>query len=102
MSSSPTLAREIQPSEIVARRRYAFLARLISLGCVLSSPVWLWALLFSVNQDAQAPSLIFVPLIIVVCVVMFIPLWSGDPYLKQLLSAGILARFAAASLRSEE
>ena len=98
MSSSPTLAREIQPSEIVARRRYAFLARLISLGCVLSSPVWLWALLFSVNQDAQAPSLIFVPLIIVVCVVMFIPLWSGDPYLKQLLSAGILARFAAASL----
>jgi hypothetical protein len=98
MSSSPTLAREIQPSEIVARRRYAFLARLVALGCVLSSPIWLWALLFSVNQDAQAPSLIFVPLMVAACIVAFAHLWRGDRYLEQLLSAGILARLAAASL----
>ena len=98
MSSFPTLAPNIQPPELVARWRYGLVVRLVALGCVLSSPIWLWALFFSAIQDAYAPSLIFIPLIVISCVVAFLPLWRGDPYLKQLLSAGILARLAAASL----
>ncbi len=98
MSSIPTLAPSIQPPELVARRRYRLLVRLVALGCVLSSPIWLWTLFFSAVQDIYAPTLIFVPLIVLGCVVAFMPLWRGNPYLKQLLSAGILARLAAVSL----
>ena len=98
MSSSPTLALDIQPTELVARRRYTRLARLTAMGCLLSSPIWLWALFFSIPQDVDVPSLIFVPLIVVACMAAFIPLWRGNPYLRQLLRAGILARLAAASL----
>jgi hypothetical protein len=53
---------------------------------------------FSAPQDVYAPSLIFTPLIVIACLVGFIPLWRGNPYLKQLLGAGILARLAATSL----
>jgi hypothetical protein len=72
--------------------------RAIAVGCLLSSPIWLWTLFFSADQDGYAPSLIFVPLIVLVCSVAFIPLWRGNPYLKQLLSVGILARLVAVSL----
>ena len=98
MSSIPALALDIQPTELVARRRYTRLARLTAMGCLLSSPIWLWALFFSISQDVDVPSLIFVPLIVVACVAAFLPLWRGQPYLRQLLRAGILARLAAASL----
>ncbi len=98
MSAIATLARDIQPAENVSRRRYGLVIRLVSLGCLLSSPIWLWALFFSVVQDVYAPSLIFVPLIVLGCVSAFVPQWRGNPYLKQLLSAGILARLSAASL----
>ncbi len=98
MSAIATLARDIKPAENVARRRYGLTVRLIALGCILSSPVWLWALFFSAAQDVYAPSLIVVPLVVLGCVVTFMPLWRGNPYLKQLLSTGILARLAAVSL----
>jgi hypothetical protein len=98
MSSIPVFVPEIQPDEIVARRRYSLLMRLLTLGCILSSPVWLWALFFSAVQDVYAPSLIFSPLIVIACAIGFTPLWRGNPFLKQLFSAGILARLVAASL----
>ncbi|HWS97808.1 MAG TPA: hypothetical protein VN620_15185, partial [Candidatus Methylomirabilis sp.] len=97
MSSIPTAATQNLPARN-AHRRYGRVLRLITLGCILSSPVWLWALLFSADQDSYAPSLIFVPLIIFGCGVAFMPLWRGNPYLKELLTAGILARLSAASL----
>lgn len=96
MSSIPAATQTYLPRN--AHRRYGRVLRLITLGCILSSPVWLWALLFSADQDSYAPSLIFIPLIVFGCGVAFIPLWRGDPYLKELLTAGILARLAAASL----
>lgn len=98
MSAIATLARDIQPVKNVARPRYGLVIRLVSLGCLLSSPIWLWALFFSAAQDVYAPSLIFVPLIVVGCVVTFMPLWRGNPFLKELLSTGLLARLAAVSL----
>jgi hypothetical protein len=97
MSTVSTLAREIQPGTLVSLRRYALVVRLVSLACILSSPVWLWALFFSV-EEVYLPSFIFVPLFVVGCVMAFIPLWRGNRYLKHLLSAGILARLAAAGL----
>jgi len=97
MSSIPTAVTQNLPARN-AHRRYGRVLRLVTLGCILSSPVWLWALLFAVDQDSYAPSLIFVPLIIFVCGVGFMPLWRGNPYLKELLTAGILARLSAASL----
>jgi hypothetical protein len=98
MSAIAALARDIQPLNNLARPRYGLVIRLVSLGCLLSSPIWLWALFFSAAQDVYAPSLIFVPLIVVGCVVTFMPLWRGNPFLKQLLSTGLLARLAAMSL----
>jgi hypothetical protein len=74
------------------------LIKLVIFVCVLSSPIWLWALLFSALQDVYAPSLIFTPLIVMACIAGFMPLWRGRPDLKQLLSAGILARLVATSL----
>src|SRR5215472_15490430 len=98
MRPPPALLRDIPPHEIVARRRYRLLARVVALGCILSSPVWLWSLFFSSIQSSELPSLIFVPLMVTGCVVAFMPLWQGNPYLKQLLGTGILARLVAASL----
>lgn len=101
MSVAPIQIAPLQsalPVETRARGRQALVLRLVTLGCVLSSPVWLWALLFSFVQGPVGPSLIFVPLGVLGCVVSFMPLWRVNPYLKQLLGAGILARLAAASL----
>ncbi|HEY4930148.1 MAG TPA: hypothetical protein VII23_01145 [Terriglobales bacterium] len=58
MSAIPSLARDVQTAENVARQRCGLVVRLVALG-------WLG---------------------------------RGDPFLKQLLSAGILARLAAVSL----
>jgi hypothetical protein len=98
MRLPPALLRDIRPREIVARRRYRLFARMVALGCILLSPFWLWSLFFSVIPGTHLPSLIFVPLMVIGCVVAFMPLWQGKPYLKQLLGTGILARLAAASL----
>ncbi|HMH12534.1 MAG TPA: hypothetical protein VK578_05455 [Edaphobacter sp.] len=88
--------------ESVQRRcewfRYSLIIKLVVAACFLLSPLWLWALFFSNSQAPYAPSLVFVPLAVIGCMVGFMPLWRGDPYLKQLLRAGILARLAAASL----
>ncbi|MBV8808802.1 MAG: hypothetical protein JO033_09015 [Acidobacteriaceae bacterium] len=98
MSLLPTLRYDIKPFESAARRRYMLAARLVVLGCILSSPIWVWLLFFSAVQDTHAPSLIFVPLIVVTCVIGFMSQWRGKPHLKQLLGTGILARLVAASL----
>ncbi len=98
MSTIATLARDIQQAENASRRRYSLVIRVIFLGCILSSPIWVWALFFSVAQYSYVSSLIFVPLIVLGCLVAFLPLWRGNPYLKQLLSVGILARLTATSL----
>ena len=98
MSTVPAFVPNIHPVIDGRSRRYLLVGRLVALGCILSSPVWLWALFFSAAEDALAPSLIFTPLIVVACVVGFTPLWRGNPYLKNLLGAGILARLAATSL----
>jgi hypothetical protein len=98
MSSVPLSVPDIQSVQNVTRRRYSLLLRLVGVGCILLSPIWLWALLFSAVQDVYTPSLIFTPLIVIACVLGFMPLWRGNPYLKQLLGVGILARLAATSL----
>ena len=93
----PTLPSNIKPFEIAARKRYTLLVRVVVLGGILSSPIWIWVLLFSAVQDTYVPSLLFVPLIVVICVVGFMPLWRGKPQVKQLLGTAILARLVAAS-----
>ena len=98
MSSSPTSAAQFYPPDRITGRRCSLVLRVVAVGCLFSCPIWLWALFFSADQDVYAPSLIFVPLIVLACTVAFIPLWRDNAYLKQLLSAAILARLAAVSL----
>ncbi|HEY4930154.1 MAG TPA: hypothetical protein VII23_01175 [Terriglobales bacterium] len=97
MISAPAIAPDIRPDQI-AFRRYGLLLKVVALVCILSFPVWLWALFFCAEQDVYAPSFIFTPLFVVACAVGFMPLWRGNPYLKRLLMTGLLARLAVTSL----
>jgi hypothetical protein len=85
--------------EVRASVRYLNLARLIAMVGVLCLPFSLWGLFWSSPRDYPfLSSMMFVPLAIYGCVLLFNRVWRGDKLIKSLFAAGIAARLAAAGL----
>jgi hypothetical protein len=79
--------------------RYKFILKIITVACLLTLPVWMSALFFSSPWDySYTASMVWVPLILIACLFSFSHLWRRNPYLRQLLGAGILARVAFTGL----
>ena len=84
-------------AEARAWTRYINMARLAGFVAVLCTPFALWALFWSSPQDYPfLSSLLYVPLVIYCCVLLFKRLWRGDRFVKLLFGGGIAARVVAA------
>jgi hypothetical protein len=78
--------------------QYSRVIRLVAFASIATSPLWLVALFFTSPQDySYASSLICVPLLAVVCAVVIAHFTQGDPYLRRLSMASLVAHMAASS-----
>lgn len=84
-------------AEARAWAQYIKVAR-TALWCgIFAAPFALWALFWtSPNDYPYLSSMLFVPLAVGGCVLLFMPIWRGDGFAKLLLGAGIGFRLAAA------
>src|ERR1019366_4465782 len=77
--------------------RYHNIARLPGFVGIACSPFALWALFWTSPRDYPfLSSMLFVPLVIYGCVMLFSRLWRRDRFVKLLFGAGITLRLAAA------
>jgi hypothetical protein len=77
--------------------RYHNIARLAGFVGIACSPFALWALFWTSPRDYPfLSSMLFVPLVIYGCVMLFSRLWRRDRFVKLLFGAGITLRLAAA------
>jgi len=70
----------------------------MALWCgIFAAPFALWALFWTSPDDyPYLSSMLFVPMAVGGCVLLFMPVWRGDRFAKLLLGAGIGFRLAAA------
>ena len=86
-------------AEIRAWTRYFNIARAAAVVGILGAPFSLWALFWTSPRDYPfLSSMLFVPLVILGCAMLFSRLWRGDRFVKLLFGAGIAVRLAAAGL----
>ena len=79
--------------------RYLLIFKIVVLLGVFSCPFWLSGLFFTSPRDySYLSSLVCVPLLAIVCAAAVAHVSQGDPYLRWLLSAGLVAHMAFSSL----
>src|SRR5271165_352102 len=79
--------------------RYVLVAKLVTVVSIVTCPFWLSALFFTSPQVYPVTSsLICVPLLAIVGAVAVAHFTQRDPYLRRLLTAGLVAHMAASSL----
>ena len=74
--------------------------RLVAVVSIITSPLWLSALFFSIDPHYYSftLSLIGVPLLVLVSAVVILHFTQRDPYLRRLLLTGLAARMAASGI----
>jgi hypothetical protein len=93
-----TIHDPIKVAQLRLISRYALVVKVVAIVTVSSSPFWLGALFFTSPRDySYTSSLICVPLIALVCAVAVAHFTQGEPYLRRLLMAGLVAHMAASS-----
>jgi hypothetical protein len=86
-------------SEMRAWTRYYNIASLMTKVGILCAPFSLWALFGTIPGDYPfLSSILFVPLVVYGCVLLFAPLWRRDRFVKLLFGAGIAMRIVAAGV----
>jgi hypothetical protein len=86
-------------AELRSDHRYRFIIKIVFVFCLLTLPLWMSALFFSSPWDyAYLASMLWVPLMLVVCALGFNRVSHGDSYLRDLLGAATLARLAFTGL----
>lgn len=89
-----------QIAKLAERRawvRYHSIARLAGFVGILCSPFALWALFWTSPGDYPfLSSMVWVPVVVYGCVLLFSRLWRRDRFIKLLFGAGIALRLAAA------
>jgi len=99
ITTSRTIYNPAQWALILEIRRYTLISKLVVISGVFSCPFWLSALFFTSPRDySYLSSLVVVPLLAVICMGMVTHVSQGDPFLRWLLGAGLVAHMAFSSL----
>ncbi len=99
VSSKRTIYDLTSPAELRANSSYELFLKIITVLCLFTLPLWMSALFFSSPWDyAYLASMLWVPLILILCLLGLSRAWRKDPYLRRLFGAGILARLMFTSL----
>jgi len=79
--------------------RYLLIVKLTTIASIVTSPFWLGVLFFTNPQKYSfASSLICVPLLAIAGAVVVAHFTQGDPYLRRLLMAGLVAHMVASAV----
>ena len=91
------LYKPVRLAEARAWVRYYTIARLAGFVGIACSPFAFWALFWTIPGDYPfLSSMLFVPLVICGCAMLFSRLWRRDRFVKLLFGAGMTVRLAAA------